>query len=82
MPMTHAGHEMPTPTAPSQKHGQHPCCPTMPAGCVSAACTTAPVETVALAMLSAPIAVAAPPTTYAVHWQSVSNAPEPPPPRA
>ncbi|MHB0962076.1 MAG: hypothetical protein ACYC5V_02580 [Gemmatimonadaceae bacterium] len=81
MPMTHAGHEMPAPTAPSQKHGQQPCCPTMPAGCVSAACTTAPVETVALAMSSAPIAVAAPSTTYAVRWQSVSNAPEPPPPR-
>jgi len=81
MPMTHAGHEMPAPTAPSQKHSQHPCCPTMPAGCVSAACTIAPVETVALAMSSTPIAVVALPTTHAVRWQSVSNAPEPPPPR-
>jgi hypothetical protein len=81
MPMTHAGHQMPTPTAPSQSHGQQPCCPTMPAGCVSAACTIAPVETVALGMSSAPIAVVALPTTYAVRWQSVSNAPEPPPPR-
>lgn len=81
VPMTHAGHQMPAPTAPSQNHGQQPCCPTMPAGCVSAACTIAPVETVALGMSSAPIVVVALPTTYAVRWQSVSNAPEPPPPR-
>lgn len=81
-PMTHAGHQMPTPTTPSQKHGQQPCCPTMPAGCMNAACTIAPVETVALAMSSVPIAVIAPPQNYAVRWQSVSNAPEPPPPRA
>ena len=82
MPMTHAGHPMPAPTAPSQNHGQQPCCPTMPAGCVSAACTIAPVEAVALAMSSVPLAVAAPSTTYVAQWQSVSNAPEPPPPRA
>lgn len=81
-PMTHAGHQMPTPTAPSQNHGQQPCCPTMPAGCVNAACTIAPCETVVLAMSSVPIAVVALPTTYAVSWQSVSNTPEPPPPRA
>ncbi|MHB1096030.1 MAG: hypothetical protein ACYC3F_07635 [Gemmatimonadaceae bacterium] len=81
MPMTHAGHEMPAPTAPSQKHGQHPCCPTMPAGCVSAACTIAPVEAAALAMSSDVISVAAPTTAYAAWWQSVSSAPEPPPPR-
>jgi len=82
LPMTHAGHEMPAPPAPTRDHGHQPCCPTMPAGCVSAACTIAPVEAMALAMSSAPIAIVAPPTMYAVRWQSVSNAPEPPPPRA
>ncbi|MFA6166779.1 MAG: hypothetical protein WC700_09190 [Gemmatimonadaceae bacterium] len=82
MPMTHAGHQMPMPTAPLQKHGQHPCCPTMPAGCTSAACTIAAVESQALSASPVTIAVAAPHTAYAARWQSVSNAPEPPPPRA
>lgn len=82
MPMTHTGHQMPAPTPASQQHGQQPCCPTMPAGCMSAACTIAPVEAVALAMTSGPMVLDAPPTTHAVRWPSVSNAPEPPPPRS
>ena len=81
-PMNHAGHHMPAPQAPSQKHDQHPCCPTMPAGCSSAACTMMAVETVSL--LASPVAMAdsSPHTAYAATWRSVSSAPEPPPPRA
>ena len=82
MPMTHAGHQMPAPTAPSQKHGQQPCCPTMPAGCASAACTIAVVAATTISVSPLTIAVAAPHTAHATRWQSVSSAPEPPPPRA
>jgi hypothetical protein len=81
-PMTHAGHHMPAPETPSPTHQQQPCCPTMPVGCSSAACTVAAVETLAMPASPVAIAVAAPHTAYAAHWQSVSNAPEPPPPRA
>jgi len=80
-PMTHAGHQMPMPEAPTHKQNQQPCCPTMPAGCTSAACAVPAVETLTLATSPITIAVSAPHTAYAVRWHSVSNAPEPPPPR-
>ena len=80
-PMTHTGHEMPAPTAPSQKHGQQPCCPTMPTGCASAACTIAVVEATEVSGSPVTIMVAAPQSACVTRWQSVLNAPEPPPPR-
>jgi len=81
-PMSHAGHHMPAPKAPSQKDGRHPCCPTMPTGCTSATCTVLAVETLTLSSPRVTMAGSAPHTAYAADWQSVSSAPEPPPPRA
>lgn len=80
-PMTHAGHHMPAPKAPSQKHDQHPCCPTMPAGCTSVTCTVLAVEMLTLSSAQVTMAGSAPHTTDAAYWPSVSSAPEPPPPR-
>ena len=80
-PMTHAGHQMPMPEAPSPRHNQQPCCPTIPAGCTSAACTVAAVEVLTLVTSSVTTAIDTPRTAYATWGLSVSNAPEPPPPR-
>ncbi|MHB1310950.1 MAG: hypothetical protein ACYC3L_02945 [Gemmatimonadaceae bacterium] len=81
-PMTHVGHQMPMPKVPVQDHGQQPCCPTMPAGCTSAMCTVSAAESLSLAVLPVVTAVALPHAAYVARWQSVLNAPEPPPPRA